>query len=366
MSFLTSRIGRYLLVRSAVGYGIALGAVLAAILLIDVVEQMRTLGDRVDLSLLDAAQLTLMKTPMLIEQTLPFVVLAGAIIAVVGLNRSSELIALRASGVSAWRFLLPPVALAAAMGVFVATILNPIGAHFYQAYEVEKNRMLSETPEQPAGDQVWIRQPSPDGQIVIFADGWAQQGMQLNRATFMFFTASEGALRFTRRVVAEQAVLRPGFWQLSNLVEVQPGGAPSHAEYLAIPTSLEPAEMLDRFTAPATLSFWRLPAFIHQAQKAGLAPVRFELKWQGLLAYPFMLAGMAGLGAVFSVRLQRLGNVAAWIGFGAGIGLFLFFFGQLAAAFATAQSVPAIVAAWSPPLAGLFAAFAFVAYLEDG
>ncbi|MGE3143647.1 MAG: LptF/LptG family permease, partial [Hyphomonadaceae bacterium] len=87
---------------------------------------------------------------------------------------------------------------------------------------------------------------------------------------------------------------------------------------------------------------------------------------QGLLAYPLLLAGMAGLGAVFSIRLHRLGNVARWCAFGVGIGLFLFFFSQLAQAFAVAQAVPAIVSAWSPPLAGLFTACAFVAYLEDG
>ena len=56
---------------------------------------------------MEALRLTLLKTPMLVEQTLPFVVLAGAMMAVIGLNRSSELVAMRAAGVSAWRFLAP-------------------------------------------------------------------------------------------------------------------------------------------------------------------------------------------------------------------------------------------------------------------
>ncbi len=366
MNFLFSRLGLYLFARSLGGVAIALGAVLAAILLIDIVEQLRTIGDSTELSLIDAAQLTLLKTPMLVEQTLPFVVLAGAMIAVVRLNRSSELIAMRASGVSAWRFLAPPVVLAALLGVLVVTTLNPIGADAYQRYEAEKARLMSESPDEPMDNGVWIRQATDDGQLVVHANRWSQNGVRLSNAVFIFFTNRNGALRFTRRIQAETAELRPGFWQLTNLVEAAPGGAPERQEHLAIPSNLDPTELLDRFTAPATLSFWRLPIFIGEAQSAGLAPTRFELKWQGLLAYPLLLAGMAGLGAVFSVRLQRLGNVAAWCAVGAAIGLFLFFFSQLAQAFAVSQAVPALVAAWSPPLAGLCIACAFVAYLEDG
>lgn len=370
MSFLATSLGRYLLWRSAAGIGIALAGVLASILLIDVVEQLRSLGDRVDLSLAQAAHLSLLKTPMLIEQTLPMVVLAGTMIAIVGLNRRSELIAMRASGVSAWSFLAPPAILAAALGVFVVLVLNPIGSDLYQQYEIEKARLLSDDDSaEPTPNGVWIRQGAPGGQIVIHADRWGgagPNGGRLENVTLFQFSARDGALRFTRRMHADRAELRGGFWQLTNVVEAAPGGRPTREASLAIPTNLDAAELLDRFVAPATLSFWRLPAFLGEAEQAGLAPVRYELRWQGLLAYPLLLAAMAGLGAVFSLRLQRLGGFAEWCALGAGIGVFLFFFGQLASAFAVAQSVPALVAAWSPPLAGVFVALAFVAYLEDG
>jgi lipopolysaccharide export system permease protein len=48
------------------------------------------------------------------------------------------------------------------------------------------------------------------------------------------------------------------------------------------------------------------------------------------------------------------------------LGLFLYFYSQLAGAFAITQSVPAFAAAWSAPFAGLFIALAVVAFLEDG
>jgi lipopolysaccharide export system permease protein len=173
-------------------------------------------------------------------------------------------------------------------------------------------------------------------------------------------------LRFTRRIHAAQAELKPGFWQLTNLVEATPGSQPEHEAHLAIPSNLDATEMINRFVTPATLSFWQLPGFIQDARNAGFAPTRYELKLQSLLAYPILLAAMAGLGAAFSLQLQRLGNLAQWGAAGVGIGLFLFFYSQLAGAFAITQTVPAAVAAWSAPMAGVFIALAMVAFLEDG
>lgn len=363
MGFLFSHLGRYVVSRVVGGVSIALIGVLASILLIDLVEQLRTVGD---ISVLEALRLTLLKTPMLVEQTLPFVVLAGSMIAIIGLNRSSELVAMRAAGVSAWRFLAPAAFVGVFLGVAAITLLNPLGASLYRQFEAQKQDAISGNRQSAQGTGVWIRQGDPEGQVVIHADGVDASGTRLIGATFMFFEMQQDALRFTRRIRAQQAELKPGFWQLTDLVEATPGGRPARHAHLAIPTSLDATELINRFVTPATLSFWALPGFISEARAAGFAPTRYELKWQSLLAYPLLLATMAALGAAFSLQLQRLGNLARWGAAGVGIGLFLFFYSQLAGAFAITQTVPAAVAAWSAPFAGMFIALAIVAFLEDG
>ena len=117
MKFIFSRLGRYLLAQTLLGILLTLAGVAAAVLLVDVVEQLRTVGARAQLSLLTAVYLTMLKTPQLLEQTLPFVVLLGTMLALMRLNRRSELVAIRAAGVSAWRFLAPTATLAAIIGL---------------------------------------------------------------------------------------------------------------------------------------------------------------------------------------------------------------------------------------------------------
>lgn len=366
MGFLFSRLGWYVTVRGLIGIAVALGGVVVSILLIDMVEQMRTVGTRTELTIVEAIWLTLLKTPMLIEQTLPFIVLAGVMMAIIGLNRSSELVAMRAAGVSAWRFLAPSAVLGLVIGFAVITLLNPLGAYCYRIFEGEVSNQLSSRGQEAGENGVWIRQGDERGQVVIHAEGVDTSGATLLGATFIFFDVREEALRFTRRIRAEQAELKPGFWQLTDLVEATPGARPIRHTHLAIPTSLDPTELVNRFVSPATLSFWELPGFINEARQAGFAPTRYEIKWQTLLAYPVLLAAMALLGAAFSLQLQRLGNLARWGAAGVGVGLFLFFYSQLAGAFAMTQTVPAAVAAWSAPAAGVFIALALVAFLEDG
>jgi lipopolysaccharide export system permease protein len=366
MGFLFSRLGRYIIARVFTSIFVAMVGVLASILLIDLVEQMRTLGTRTDIGLIEALRLTLLKTPMLIEQTLPFVVLAGSMMAIIGLNRSSELVAIRAAGISAWRFLSPAAFAGIVLGLIGITALNPLGAQLYQMFENEKEEALADRGPSEQTNGVWIRQGDREGQVVIHADGVEPNGATLRGATFMFFEVQQDALRFTRRIRADRAELMPGFWQLSDLVEAVPGGRPVPQAHLAIPTTIDATELINRFVTPATLSFWTLPNFIREARAAGFAPTRYELKLHSLLAFPLLLATMAALGAAFSLQLQRLGNLARWGAGGVAIGLFLFFYSQLAGAFAITQTVPAAVAAWSAPFAGMFIALALVAFMEDG
>ncbi|MBL8550837.1 MAG: LptF/LptG family permease [Hyphomonadaceae bacterium] len=361
MRFLFSGIGLYLASQAVSGFLIAFGAVAATTCLIDIVEHMRQ-----DFPLLAAIQLMALRAPLLMEQTLPFVVLAGAMISMVRLNRSSQLVALRASGVSAWRFLAPCTVWAATLGLLVVTAINPLGTYLYKIYETQRAAIESQNQQATLENGVWLRQGDPQGQIVIHGERVTQNGARLEEATFIFFEERGNALRFARRIKAARADLRPGFWQLSDVTEAVPGERPIGQAHLAIPTHLHPSELLERFVDPDSLSFWSLPAVIREAEQAGLAPVGYEVRWQSLLAYPIMLAAMAGLGAVFSLRLQRLGDLARWGAAGVGLGLLLFFLSQLAAAFAATRAVPPVIAAWSAPLTGVFTALAIVAFLEDG
>jgi lipopolysaccharide export system permease protein len=331
------------------------------------VEQLRALSGRTPLALVSAVYLTMLKTPLLIEQTLPFVVLVGTMIVIVRLNRRSELIAMRAAGVSAWRFLTPSAATALMLGVLSSVVLDPIASTLYQIYQVRANDLRDSRTALTSGHDVWLRQGDGVQQTVIHANVADPRSGALTDATFLVFDVQpDSSLKFSRRIIARRADLRDGFWQLRNVTESVPGGKPEAFQQLALPTALRQQALQDRVVDPSTLSFWRLPGFLHESRQAGLAPLRYELRWQALLSAPAFLAAMAAIGAVFCLRLPRLGGLGQMAATGVAIGFGLYFANRLVSAFASADAIPPLIAAWAPPFAGLFAAMALISLAEDG
>ncbi|MEO8811644.1 MAG: LptF/LptG family permease, partial [Caulobacteraceae bacterium] len=119
------RILIYLLVRTLAGVGVAFAVVASVIVLVVLVDMTRTLGAKVELGFPQLIELTLLKAPGIVLLLLPFVFLFGSMAAFIALNRRSELVALRAAGVSAWRFIAPAAAASFVIGLLTVTVLNP-------------------------------------------------------------------------------------------------------------------------------------------------------------------------------------------------------------------------------------------------
>lgn len=368
-----SRIQRYIFKECLTGLLTVMLILLLAILLIDVVEQLRTVGGDVSLSLFSAVRLSLMKLPLIVEQTLPFAILIAAMIAYTRLNRRSELSIIRASGMSAWRFLSPIVALALILGILTTTVLNPFGARLNASFELERSRLLNEGQQVAVSDTgVWLRQGDDTSQVVIHAATVQQGGIILEDVKMIeeerMYANGQPTKDFTfvRRIDAERATLRNGFWQLEGVVENTPNQTPVHLQNLAIPTTLDAVTLLDEFASPNTIGFWRLPRFINQTRSAGLDASRYSMRWNALLAAPALFIAMGLIGAMVCLRLQRLGGTPRLIAMGTLSAVGLYFFTQFASSLGATGAAPPVVAAWSPPLFVLFCALTFLAYREDG
>jgi lipopolysaccharide export system permease protein len=79
-----------------------------------------------------------------------------------------------------------------------------------------------------------------------------------------------------------------------------------------------------------------------------------------------MFAAMAALGAVFSLRLMRIGGLARLTLSGIALGFIIFFFNQLCGAMGKAEIIPIFLAAWATPVVALLSAMTLLVYTEDG
>ena len=362
-----SRIERYVLVRTSVAVAAALAVIASIIMLIDTVELSRDVGVRAEISFGQILALTLLKSPSLILQLLPFVFLFGVLAAFVNLNRKSELIAMRAAGVSAWRFIFPAAGAALLVGVLTVAALNPLATLLNARFEDVRAGLLDGYLADQAGERVWFQQGNGRTQMIVNATKADETGLRLRDLTVSIYLLDDrGGRRFLRRIEAEEAVLVAGAWRLVQAREAGPGAPAVRYDSLDLPTTLDARSALAGFNATQAIPFWKLPAAIEQSEAAGLSTTGYRLRLHQLLATPLMFAAMSILAAGFSLRLIRLGGLAALAGSGVALGFVFFFFDQLCNSMGRAGILPPFAAAWAPPIVALLSGFTLLCYTEDG
>ena len=358
------RLERYVLARTLSSVFVALLVITSIIVLIDVVELSRNLSDA-ELSIVEVVGLTLLRSPLIILQVLPFVFLFGVLAAFTGLNRKSELIAMRAAGVSAWRFIMPAALAALLIGVLVVTAVNPLATELNQRFEDSRAELEGDDCSQP--DEVWLAQGGGRTQVLFHSRDRNELGTELTGVTVRFYLKDDdGGLIFVRRIDAERATLTGGAWRLTRVNVGNPGQPAVASSVLTIPSTLDSRAVLERFAKPNVVSFWELPHRVERTEAAGLSSLKYRLRWHQLLASPLLYAAMSILAAGFSLRLLRLGGLAGLAGAAVALGFILFFVNELLSAMGSAELLPPSAAAWASPVLAMLAGLTLLAFTEDG
>ncbi len=360
-------IERYVLTRSLVGVAAALGVISFVIVLVDFVELSRTVGVRArDASVLELFGLAALESPSVILLLLPFAFLFGVLLAYMNLNRRSELIAMRAAGVSAWRFILPAAMAAAVIGLLTVTLANPVASQLNAEFQRRQTKLMENyLPTAPKAR--WMSQGDAKNQIIIRAGRQEGPGVRLKDVTLLVYRReADGGLRFTRRIDADEARLEERHFVLLGVRAATPGSLAIRFGRVSLPSTLDMTAALERIASPQAVPFWSLPLTIIRTERAGFSATAYRLQFHQLLATPLMFAGMSVLAAAFSLRLLRLGGLAGLAAAGVGLGFAFFFLNQLCTSLGRAGVMAPMVAAWTPPALALLAGFTLLCYTEDG
>lgn len=332
---------------------------------VDVVEMLRRTADLPRVSARSVAFLSLLRVPSAFEQLMPFCVLCGAMVAFLDLSRKLELYVARAIGISVWGLLVPPVTIAACIGLGTVTLLNPSFAAMKQRADVIEARIFGTLATAGAAttEATWLRQPTASGRAIIRAETPAREPGSLDHVSAYLFAAPG---RLESEVDARQATLFPGVWHFDHARIIIPGRETRDVATFRLPTQLRPDDVTGGKVQPISVGFWDLPAFGGATEAAGLDATGYRLQYQMLLARPLMFVAMVLVAAAFSLRFFRFGGVMRMIGGGVVAGFVLNVATKLIGDLGATGVLSPIVAAWTPPVVGaMLAAFALL-FGEDG
>ena len=355
-------LGRYLSAQFLKTVVVVLATILSLVYLIDFVEMLRRAGNIPEASAGLIARLSLLRIPAVAEQILPFAVLFGAMAAFVNLTRRLELVVARASGISVWQFMFPPLLITFLAGVLSVILFNPISADMKLHAERIESRLFGSGST--TDKSVWFRQRSVDGQAIIHAVQASDGGQHLSGGVTVYLYDPEG--HFAERIEAAAATLLSGAWKLETGRVINGTDEPHRFDTYMLATDLTPDEVIRSFSSAESVPFWELPKVRDETENAGLDATSYSLQYQTLLARPLLLVAMVLIAAAFSLRFFRFGGITRMISSGVGAGFVLYVATKFVANLGGTGLLSPSVAAWTPALVGSLLGALALLHLEDG
>ena len=342
---------------AAVGIGIC-------VFLVDVVELLRRSADSANFSFAFLLKMAVLHFPFLFEQALPFTVLVAAIATYATLTGSNELIALRASGVSAWQFIAPSVVAVLALGLLAVTLLNPLATFANERFEALEAKRLTKsgTPSSLAEEGLWIKEGQDETYTIIHVGRFLPRSQKLAGIMLFFFVDGE----YYARVDAETAEFQEDGWRLKSAWLTPLGEQPIAQGGYFYGTELSADKIKENLTRPEQVSFWQYAEFIGILRQAGLDTKAHAMRFGSLLVKPLFLTVMLLLGIIFSLRTARRGHRALFIALGILSAAVFYIFTQFLHRLGVSGGIPIALAAAVPIFIGGTISSVVLAQIEDG
>ena len=356
-------LGRYLSSRFFRMIVAVFATIFSLVYVIDFVELLRRTGNVVGVTTASVAYLSLLRTPAVSEQVLPFCVLFGSMAVFLNLTRKLELLVARAAGVSVWQFLGPPILIAVLIGIVSVAVLNPISAEMKQRADRIEVTIFGKDGSTDAKVGLWVRQKSVDGESIMQAER-ASNNNNVLTGVIAYVYDRDGV--FQERVKASRATLTVGVWRLDDVEVSQPGAEVRAFKTYMLATNLLPGQVSEGSMSAEAVPFWELPALRAETEAAGLDANGYRLQYQTLLARPLFLVAMTLIAAAFSLRFFRFGGIGKFVGGGVGAGFVLYVATKFVGDLGGSGLLSPPVAAWSPAVvASMLGALALLNQ-EDG
>ena len=286
-----------------------------------------------------------LRMPQLAARFLPYAILLATIISLIGLNQNSEVIAMKAAGLSAHQVLAP--------FLLTAGVIAVVNFAFNEAVVTRSTATLNAWQANdfgvvPPGTDTRSNVYLTDGTNVLSAASVSGRGVETRMRGVTFYKRGDRGMIETQVRAATASYAGPG-WRLPNatLFNVQTAETSSVPE-VVVGEGLT-LERVDLGKVDAdTESFWKLSGSIDAYEAAGRRTTELRAKWWHKISGPLSAVLMPLLGAVAAFGLARSGQLFVRAIIGMGLGFTYFVIDNAALAMGSFGGYPPFLAAWGP------------------
>lgn len=285
-----------------------------------------------------------LRIPLLISRFLPFSILLGTLIAFTGLNQHSEVVAMKAAGISAHQMLAPLIiaSLVIAGGLFAFNERVVVNSS-RQVTAWSDNDYEPVPPETGILSNVWLLH----GDDLVQARHVGGHGANFHAEGVTIYDRENGVLQ--RIVRADRADPQNGAWKLSGVRIYD--STMNVVRRVPETTGLEgvqPEQLTLAKVDPEQLDFWTLKERIGQLERAGRPAAEAKAGLWHKISGPLSTLLMPLLAATAAFGLARSGQVLLRATIGMALGFAYFVADNFSIAMGNVGAYPPFLAAWAP------------------
>jgi lipopolysaccharide export system permease protein len=288
----------------------------------------------------------MLRIPLLVSRFLPFSVLLGTLIAFVGLNQHSEVVAMKAAGLSAHQILAPLILASVGLAVLLFAFNETVVVNSARVVTAWSDNDYKPVPaESGVLNDVW----TVDGNDMIRAASVMGRRPNLRLRQVTIFDRQGSAL--DRIITAKTATARPesGDWLLQK-VQVYDANmnVVRRLPELAAMQGVTPNQLTLAKVEPTELNYWTLKKRTGELEAAGRPADEARAGLAHKISAPLSTLLMPLLAAVAAFGLARSGQVLMRAAVGMALGFAYFVADNFSLAMGNAGAYPPLVAAWAP------------------
>lgn len=286
-----------------------------------------------------------LRIPQLISRFLPYSVLLATLITLVTLNQNSEVIAMKAAGLSAHQVLAPLL--------LTAGIVSLVTFGFNERVVTRATATLKaweavDFGPIPTDSRVRTNIYLTDNGNILTAAYLAGTGdaIAMRKVTW-YQRNAEGMI--VEQVQADTARYASPGWQLEGVTRFSVQNAVTERPAtLVVGEGLTPDQIDLAKIDPDTEPFWTLTQSIAEFERAGRRTSELRAKWWHKISGPLSAFLMPLLGAVAAFGLARSGQLFVRAVIGMALGFAYFVIDNAALAMGSFGGYPPSLAAWAP------------------
>ena len=294
--------------------------------------------------------------PSMIYTITPLAVLIAVLVTFGVLNRNSEIVAMKATGISIYRLVVPVISISAILSIALFTFDDYYLPAANRRQEALRSTIKGRPPQtflHP--EEKWIFGQSGQGEPahIFYYQFFDRDSDAFANLSVFEFNPSTFAL--SRRIFASRAVWdeKTDSWRfLNGGVRNIEGNNSSYIDFKSTTFSElteDPGYFKKENLQSQEMNFQQLGAYIRDLRQSGFDTMRLRVALWHKLAYPLIAIIMAVLAIPFALSMGRRGSLTG-IAVAISIALAYWVVDALFAAMGNVNYLPAVLAAWSPAI----------------